>query len=516
VFWPSRKYPRSETIAISRQDCNSKDAGNIGLGHRFGQGFETDFGMEKWEEHEWSCVVDEMLHQMCHEVLAEADVRAICKNRGLPNQAMSSRPLLENLFLSDTGVAAAMRTLDRTEIALLHLLESEERCVDVSFFSPLDPPRSDRWSHVRFTRRYQGVFAKVKERLVRKGILLIALGPETAEKQTKMERWQFALPIPFTRHLPPLIESGKRLSGTGDWRRDVGREKLRTAVGQGTNRETRKDRVEIVNGELRWDGQPFRADRVLEWQKRQWQAETKLTEHREEADPYTLLPAEAVLRILAGLDADLWTDANTLAVPLEIFCEADVDAGSVCESGWRWGFLARQEAESRKWYRLAPPSVAADAPPDQYLAVRGEGVAVDLDTVPFEALEALVSMSDQRQVPGGQPLLLVTPNLVKLGRTADTVAALPLTEWLRKNAPAFQQALETVRQRHGKTILHENLLVARVSDLSLKVALEKALGRRSVALGGEFLAFPSEAVSEVKRLVSHLGHVVKEVSHGEP
>ena len=66
----------------------------------------------------------EMLHQMCHEVLAEADVRAICKNRGLPNQAASSRHLLENLFLSDAGVAVAMRTLDRTEIALLHLLRS--------------------------------------------------------------------------------------------------------------------------------------------------------------------------------------------------------------------------------------------------------------------------------------------------------------------------------------------------------------------------------------------------------
>ena len=52
----------------------------------------------------------EMLHQMCHEVLAEADVRAICKNRGLPNQAASSRPMLETLFLSDTGVAVAMRS----------------------------------------------------------------------------------------------------------------------------------------------------------------------------------------------------------------------------------------------------------------------------------------------------------------------------------------------------------------------------------------------------------------------
>jgi len=82
-----------------------------------------------------------MLHQMCHEVLAEADVRAICKNRGLPNQAASSRQMLENLFLSDAGVAVALRTLDRTEIALLHLLSGHAKPVDIAFFSRLDPPQ---------------------------------------------------------------------------------------------------------------------------------------------------------------------------------------------------------------------------------------------------------------------------------------------------------------------------------------------------------------------------------------
>jgi hypothetical protein len=135
---------------------------------------------------------------------------------------------------------------------------------------------------------------------------------------------------------------------------------------------------------------------------------------------------------------------------------------------------------------------------------------VDLNAAPFEALETLVLISDQRAVPGGQPFLLVTPNLVKLGRIADTVAALPLADWLQKNAPAFHQAFETVRQRYGRTILHENLSVARVRDLSLKVALEKALGKRIVPLGGEFIAFPSEVVAEVKRLVAQMGHVVKE------
>ena len=110
-----------------------------------------------------------MLHQMCHEVLAEADVKAICKNRGLPNQAASSRPMLETLFLSDAGVAAAMRTLDRTEIALLHLLRSHDKPVDVAFFSRLDPPKTERWSYGTFSQRFQGVFSKVKDRLVRGG-----------------------------------------------------------------------------------------------------------------------------------------------------------------------------------------------------------------------------------------------------------------------------------------------------------------------------------------------------------
>src|ERR1700722_9613554 len=192
-----------------------------------------------------------MLHQMCHEVLAEADIKAICKNRGLPNLAASSRQVLENLFLSDAGVAVALRALDRTEIALLHLLRGHDKPVDLAFFSRLDPPQSDGWSYGTFTQRFQGVFSRVKDRLVRRGILLLALGPETLPKRTNMERWQFALPVQFARHLPPLVESAKRLSGEGDWCRDVAREKLKTAGGQGGERATENDRVEIVNGELR-------------------------------------------------------------------------------------------------------------------------------------------------------------------------------------------------------------------------------------------------------------------------
>src|SRR5262249_33865571 len=146
-------------------------------------------------------------------VLTEADVRAICKNRGLPNQAASSRPMLETLFLSDAGVAVAMRALHRTQIALLHPLRSQDKPVDVAFFSRLEPPPTARWSYGTFSQRFQGVFSRVKDRLVRGGILLLALGPESLTKKTKMERWQFALPVQLARCEPTthrLLSKGVR------------------------------------------------------------------------------------------------------------------------------------------------------------------------------------------------------------------------------------------------------------------------------------------------------------------
>ena len=378
----------------------------------------------------------EMLHQMCHSLLSEADARAICKNRGLPGHAASSRSLLENLFVSDTGVAAALAALDPTEIALLHLLRAVGKPVDVTFFSRLNPPKNERQSYGTFTQRFQGVFSRVKERLVRRGILILALHWETLSEKTHMERWRFALPAQFERHLPPLVTSVKPLMGEGDWRSNVAREKLQTVVGRGGDVGSGGDQLEIVDRELRLGGRPFRAGRLLEWQKGRWLAETAPAkrQHVDRSSPF--LPAEAVAHILAGLDVGLWADADALAGPLEVFCGFKADSRLLCESGWRWGCLARQNAGGKMWYRIAPPPSAADTPPDQYLAVLSDGsVAVDLEGVPYESLEKLVAISDQRAAPAGQAVLLVTPNLVKLGRVADAILTLPLADWLQKNSP---------------------------------------------------------------------------------
>ena len=261
--------------------------------------------------------------------------------------------------------------------------------------------------------------------------------------------------------------------------------KLKTALGLAFPEDDKGDTLEIVEGELRWDGQPFRARKLPDWQRRRWHEETAGKKPADKADPYALPPAQAVLQILDGLEAGCWADAAGLAVPLEIFCGAKVDGQKVCESGWRWGCLARQQADGTTWYRVAPQNPTADVPPHEYLEVLSDGtVTVDLETVPFETLEQLVAISNQgAHVPSSRsPVasgrhLRIVPNLVKLGRTASQLASLPLADWLQEKSTEFQQAFDTCRQRSGKTILHENLAVARVSDLALKVTIEKSLVR---------------------------------------
>lgn len=117
----------------------------------------------------------DMIQQMCRGVLSQADIKAICKVRSLSAAAADSHTLLETLFVTDSGLAAALQTLQRNEVAALHMLLAIGKPVDVSFFRRVYPQQEG--SHFgSFTQGYQKVLAKVKERLVRSGLLVMTLG----------------------------------------------------------------------------------------------------------------------------------------------------------------------------------------------------------------------------------------------------------------------------------------------------------------------------------------------------
>ena len=119
----------------------------------------------------------DMLHQTCQVVFAGTDVKAVCKARGFPAQAVSSRGVLETLFLSSQCPSQAFEALDSKEIALLHLLKNSGP-VDVACFSRVYGGKD---SYGTFSQRFQNVFPKVKQRLVRSGVLLLAEARQTGD-----------------------------------------------------------------------------------------------------------------------------------------------------------------------------------------------------------------------------------------------------------------------------------------------------------------------------------------------
>ncbi len=110
-----------------------------------------------------------------------------------------------------------------------------------------------------------------------------------------------------------------------------------------------------------------------------------------------------------------------------------------------------------------------------------------------------------------QNQLLAAPSQVKLGRAAPEVRKSHLGIWLSTQIPAFGEVFETIAQNWGKTILHTDLLVARIKDLSLRVQLERRLGEDLVLLSKEFVAFPTASRREVEKIVQKGGFVVKTV-----
>jgi len=280
--------------------------------------------------------------------------------------------------------------------------------------------------------------------------------------------------------------------------------------------EDRQYRLRLVDGELRMGSREFRARHLLEWQRARWEASApspkKKTETGERGK--VVSPIKATTYVLGQLGENEWVRPGQLSMPLRIFCDAHLSGEEVCAAGWQWGCLARQEADGNTYYRLPRKATEADVDPTDYLYVSpGRPFVVNLEAVPYQSLEHLARISNLQVTESGRPYLSATPDLIRIGNALEAVRDQPLTQWLRQNAPAFRQALETVEQRWGKQIIHENLLLARVSDAVLKVKLEKSFSdpKEVVFLPNDFIAFPHQLLPAIEKVVSKSGHVIRTV-----
>jgi hypothetical protein len=462
----------------------------------------------------------QMLHQMCHEVLSNADVKAICKNRGFSAKEAASRALFENFFLSDIGLEAAMASLAKEEVVLLHFLKFIGEEVDVAVFARIygSDRAQGRYYHRTFTQRYQQVFKQTRLSLVRKGVLLLAEDKQAWNADTKMERWRFRFPEEFERFLPPLVIQTTALKTRGDVRSDVRRRKLMETVGQGLPSPTSGDKryhLRLVDGALRMGDRPFRAKHLWEWQRACWQGSISVPKKKwQDGETRTVPPMEAATHVFGQLGEKEWIRPDQLPLPLRIFCDAHLDGVQICQAGWKWGCLARQEVDGVTYYRLPEKKAEAAIEPERYLlATAGQPLVVNLETVPYTNLEHLARISSLEVMDSVQGLLTAVPNLIQMGKALPSVRGHWLAQWLQEQVPTFRQTLKMVEQRWGKQIVHEDLLIARIGDLGLRVQLEKAFPdpKEVVFLPNDYIAFPRALWTAIQKVVTKSGHVIKRV-----
>ncbi|MEM6528442.1 MAG: hypothetical protein AAF653_09110, partial [Chloroflexota bacterium] len=88
-----------------------------------------------------------------------------------------------------------------------------------------------------------------------------------------------------------------------------------------------------------------------------------------------------------------------------------------------------------------------------------------------------------------------------------------LAQWLKENSESFASVFKQIDEQWGRLLVHENLLYAQVSELSLRVTLEKAFDDgRVVFLPDGWMAFPEAMTRKIETVVNRSGHVIKEMT----
>ena len=455
-----------------------------------------------------------MLKEMFLE-LGQVDLKAIGRSRGFDPQTMASPQLMQHVFLSEQGVAAALASLSEAELLGLHLLNCMQDEVDLEFFRKLYPESVPRNSYYgSYTERFHGLFQQVKTQLIRRGVLLFGTLTANEGRGVVLQRRRFRFPEVFASLLPAPFKASKLSTAAApQYRRELLRQKvteiLPEAAASSAKAASKEGRWGLAEGELLFGGQPFRAERLEAWRARQYDAAVGYTN---KALPKALLPVPLLLYALSRLRADEWLAPGEV-LPLWQMALDRVKVPhpqAVCEAGFQWACLEKAEQEGASYYRL-PQQADAEAatPPEAFLDVREVArVRICLERAPLAALAWLGEIS-RFEAAGGE--LWARPNLLKISHASDKALVDPVVCWLCEHHPAFRSTMETVKERRGKVIVHENLLVARVSDLALKVMLEKKFGGpgQLVALDAGFVAFPTGLLPELASWMKKSGHVIK-------
>ncbi len=469
---------------------------------------------------------EQAIIKMYQNGLTAGDKSKIIKARKLPKNTMDHFDLFKTYFLSGEGILPLIKKLSDKEKMVLHILAFNQWITDIRVFEAAykELPKPSKYYYIdrgTFTQKYGSVLKAVQTNLVQKGLLVKY--EEPLGGNAKAERQRFMFPTAFMEYLPSPFLALKTIEGKGEYSDENIRKELQQAIQ--TSPKSTLSGVAFKSNKLRQGAIMLNEEHISKIKLRHWQlADSALilsSQYFDEGKSF----ASFIFFHLKRLAPNQWFTEDALATLLYIWDypkkrnELDIDkkyparysVNSFCEAGWKAGLLERKKVAKIPYYRLA---IAEEATTDfdQYLQVKEDGtLRFKLATIPLSILTVL------NQVAFLQKLSVITifakPDLVHISNSPAAVWSHPLIAWLRENATAFDAAFIAFKKKYGKEIIHKNLLVAKITDLSLRVLVEKGLQKNQsiILLSDEYIAFPKSALATVERIVSKSGNVIKQV-----
>ena len=452
----------------------------------------------------------EVAEIMCESILTKSDIKEICKARGISSKETMSKTHFENFFLSHIGVAEVIKTLSQEEIIFLNYLVCKEKEVDITFLKNINLTDTRGYS---FTERYKNLFTEVKSTLIRKGILLIREDDFHWDKKSKLEKYRFSFPSEFYQFLPPLVSAPslfdvKEKSQAGEMREkfmEIVNADKKSHAGKKSNADSDNNVSFHIDKELYFGDVKYNYSALKKWQTKEWCNRIKIEGDKNE-------PIKAIKQGLSNLNKNEWASIEDLMKIVKIFCSSPNLSGwfknteVICDAGSEWGVLDRHIDNNRKYFRLAEEIDANNY--SDYLKKNSNGYfIIDLEKIPYKDFDTLLEFS---RVSIENQKLILRPDFIKIGQAYGKLSLDPLFTWVYDNSTKYNETINRVKERSFKQVVHSDLVVARIRDLSLKVKIEKELFSKNkvISLSKEFIAFPEELTQQIEKIVNKSGHVV--------
>ena len=145
---------------------------------------------------------------------------------------------------------------------------------------------------------------------------------------------------------------------------------------------------------------------------------------------------------------------------------------------------------------------------EDYLVLDNNRFAVSVSKIPYKALEEL-AFSCNFAVEN--KILYITPDFSRLVRIYHTFKNTDLFNYLKQNSKLLSSKIDEIEEKHGKVLLHSNLLIAKVNDFKLQAILTKAYQNSDafIFLPNDYVAFTKGELINITNLVTKSGFAIK-------